>query len=528
VPAVLESCDQVLQHLADCCCRSVLTISCHDIRQDCHHLGKDLNQFSKMKTSLWGSLVAGLRKLLAKLWGGQERHVLLPSTVPELLTVLGQARDNGTTINVVGGAFPASGDPASVTVSLLSMDRLLGLDSGQKTVTVEPGMRLSTLTSLLATVHLCLDISGRVPDLTVMDALAVLCPSSSPPSAFAASVLRVEVVTPCGEVVQWSWNSHPRQMAAIVCGLGATAIITSVTFLCINLTRVNEVSYLTSVRELLDTWSLVSRSSSSQQLTWFPFTELVVITHTSELDRLSWASSQPLLSQVLGKASEKVAAIIRRINLAFFSSLPLLSSLLARVQFISLWTAARHRSDHTHHPLHLSSCAALQGSYWILPINALPTLLHSISSWAANNPSPVTSPIYVQTIPGEKVEGGRRTRTSSVSSTSSRDGGAPQGHRGFLQPRLRDQAPSKSQACVWYDWFLSDSDPDPTVVAHFEELFLEAGGVRCWSAERLVSPLLLASCFPEYREWCQVKSEVDPDGLLGSGYVQGTLTLDKK
>ena len=46
--------------------------------------------------------------------------------------------------------------------------------------------------------------------------------------------------------------------------------------------------------------------------------------------RLSWASSQPLLSQVLGKASEKAAAVIRRINLAFFSSLPLLSSLLAR------------------------------------------------------------------------------------------------------------------------------------------------------------------------------------------------------
>ena len=46
--------------------------------------------------------------------------------------------------------------------------------------------------------------------------------------------------------------------------------------------------------------------------------------------RLSWASSQPMLSQVLGKASEKAAAVIRRINLAFFSSLPLLSSLLAR------------------------------------------------------------------------------------------------------------------------------------------------------------------------------------------------------
>merc|ERR1712037_724036 len=100
--------------------------------------------------------------------------------------------------------------------------------------------------------------------------------------------------------------------------------------------------------------------------------------------------------------------------------------------------------------------------------------------------------------------------------------------QGIPSAEVEGSSPRKSQACVWYDWFLSDSDSDPTVVAHFEELFLEAGAVRCWSAERLVSPLLLASCFPEYRDWCQVKSEVDPHGLLGSGYVQGTLTLDHK
>ena len=49
-----------------------------------------------------------------------------------------------------------------MTVSLQCMDRLLGLDTCQKTVTVEPGMLLSTLSSLLATVHLCLEISGPV------------------------------------------------------------------------------------------------------------------------------------------------------------------------------------------------------------------------------------------------------------------------------------------------------------------------------------------------------------------------------
>ena len=72
-------------------------------------------------------------------------------------------------------------------------------------------------------------------------------------------------------------------------------------FLYADIFRVNEVSYLTSVRELLDTWSLVSRSSSSQQLTWFPFTELVVITHTSELDR--WVSFLQVVIQVLIRLS---------------------------------------------------------------------------------------------------------------------------------------------------------------------------------------------------------------------------------
>jgi FAD/FMN-containing dehydrogenase len=307
-----------------------------------------------MKVSLWRRLVAGVRGLVARLWGGEQRSLLLPASVPELLTVLGQARDNCTVVGVVGGAFPASGASGQVTVSLARMDRLLGLDSGQRTVTVEPGMRLSVLSALLATVHLTLELSGRVPDLTVLDALAVGTSGSAPPGSLGASVQRVEAVTAAGEVVAWSWSSHPRQMAALVCGLGTAAILTSVTFTCSGLTRVNEISYLSSVRELMDTWSLVSRSSTSQELIWFPFTELVVISHTSELDRLSWAAPQPLLGQALTGLSSAIAALTRRLNLALFSSLPLLSSMLARVQFISLWTAARHRSDHTHHPVHFT------------------------------------------------------------------------------------------------------------------------------------------------------------------------------
>eukprot|EP00094_Tigriopus_californicus_P013422 TCALIF_12982-PA protein Name:"Protein of unknown function" AED:0.57 eAED:0.57 QI:0/0/0.33/0.33/0.5/0.66/3/0/62 len=41
-------------------------------------------------------------------------------------------------------------------------------------VTVEPGMKLSALFKILETVSLSLDMVGRVPDLTIGDALAIV------------------------------------------------------------------------------------------------------------------------------------------------------------------------------------------------------------------------------------------------------------------------------------------------------------------------------------------------------------------
>ena len=64
-------------------------------------------------------------------------------------------------------------------------------------------------------------------------------------------------------------------------------------------------------------------------------------------------------------------------------------------------------------------------------------------------------------------------------------------------------------AAVWYDWFVaavSTAEPsvDPTEVAQLEQLFLTAGGVRCWSGDRIVSPMVLSYTFPEYSSWCKV------------------------
>ena len=211
---------------------------------------------------------------------------LYPKCVEDLLTIMAQARDNGTTVKVVGGSFPSSHAPGDIIVSLQYMDRLLGLDANSKTVMVEPGMKLSTLSSLLASINLTVEVAGRVPDLTVLDCVAVGGPGlGCGETGLGGSILQVEVVTAKGELASWNWDTNTRQMGGLVGGLGMLAVVIAVTIKCCPLVMVSEISYLSSVKEVVDTWSMVHRTSEHQQITWFPFTELVIISHTSSLDK---------------------------------------------------------------------------------------------------------------------------------------------------------------------------------------------------------------------------------------------------
>merc|ERR1711983_657446 len=157
--------------------------------------------------------------------------------------------------------------------------------------------------------------------------------------------------------------------------------------------------------------------------------------------------------------------------------------MLARVQFISLWTAARHRSDHAHPPAHFLSCsteAMMRGVTWLLPLDIIPPLLHNISTWSQHYPGHVTSPIFIQTLHEtshdlDTMRSSVRSRTSSVGSSSHYRllGSTPHGlhGQGYLCPRLEKH--SGPLATVWYDWFLPETCPDPLQVGQLEEIFLQ-------------------------------------------------------
>jgi hypothetical protein len=52
--------------------------------------------------------------------------------------------------------------------------------------------------------------------------------------------------------------------------------------------------------------------------------------------------------------------------------------MMARIQFISLWTVAKHRSDHAHLGQTFIDCDSLRGATWLLPLPSLPPLLYRL------------------------------------------------------------------------------------------------------------------------------------------------------
>ena len=265
-----------------------------------------------MKPGLWSSLVSSLRCWLDRIFSRATPPptTLYPNTVEDLVAILTQARDNGSSLKIVGGSFPvSSGSREDIVVSLARLDRLLGLDTAAATVRVEPGMRLHTLLPLLQSVNLRLELAGRVPDLALADCLALGGPGlGCGLVGLGSSILQVEAVTAGGELVRWNWDQNPRQLGGLVSGLGLIAAVISVTLQCRPLVLVTEISYLSrwrsmfgrlcnvdsflcSVREVMESWHLLHRTSDHQQVTWFPFTELVIITHTTGLDK--WVTLTP-------------------------------------------------------------------------------------------------------------------------------------------------------------------------------------------------------------------------------------------
>lgn len=206
------------------------------------------------------------------------------------------------------------------------------------------------------------------------------------------------------------------------------------------------MSYIGSIHDILDAWSLNSRSSLVQCMFWFPFSELTIMSYMNETSRRPHHVPQTSLNYVMEKCSDVFVNVLRNLSLLTWKHLPMIASFLSRVQFFAHWAVQKHRSDFTHSTTSFRSSVEFhRGTTWLLPLRHLQEVIIDVSAWSHQNPQACCyAPMIIQFF--------RSTRDGDLGDrTPERHKLQPQTSliKPFLVPEVHEKF-----CTVWYDWFV--------------------------------------------------------------------------
>ena len=265
-------------------------------------------------------------------WGRNQEsiaEVLTPGSIEEVVSLVKQTAESGRRLKVVGSghSFTSIAVADDQRMLLHRLNRLVSVDG--PLVTVEAGMPLSTLNSLLAGHGLAMPNLGDIDAQTVAGAISTgTHGTGTAHSTLASCVEAVTMVTAGGKVERFTTGAPEFPAARL--GLGALGVLAEVTLRCVpafTLLADERPMALTDVLAGLDDWL---PEHDHVEFFWYPYTDRAQLKRNRRVDRddrplsrlRGWLDDDFLSNTVW----EGVCALGRR----FPGTVPALSAVAAR------------------------------------------------------------------------------------------------------------------------------------------------------------------------------------------------------
>ncbi|MEU4238861.1 D-arabinono-1,4-lactone oxidase [Actinoplanes sp. NPDC026619] len=278
-------------------------------------------------------------------WGGNQQavatDVLTPGTVDELAAQVKEASGSGRRIKTVGSGHSFTAI-AVADDQRLFLHRLAGLISIDGTlVTVQAGMRLATLNTVLAEHGLAMPTLGDIDQQTIAGAISTGTHGTGIKySTLASCVEAVKLVTGSGEIL--TIDSRDPLFPAVRVGLGALGVLVEVTLRVVEeftLLADERPMALTDILAGLDEWI---PANDHLEFFWYPYTDRAqlkvnkrVSAHDRPLSKFrGWLDDEFL--------SNTVFAGVCRVGRALPGAVPTISAFAARALSARTYTG---RSD---------------------------------------------------------------------------------------------------------------------------------------------------------------------------------------
>lgn len=165
-------------------------------------------------------------------WAGNiayhARHVAHVRSIEELQEVVRRSAN----VRALGSrhSFNGIADSPDTLVSMERLDRVLEIDAARRSVTIEGGVRYGHLGAHLHREGFALHNLASLPHISVAGACATATHGSGEGNGnLATAVSAIELVTPSGELMRVSRETHGEEFNGMAASLGALGIVARIT-----------------------------------------------------------------------------------------------------------------------------------------------------------------------------------------------------------------------------------------------------------------------------------------------------------
>uniref|UniRef100_A0A8D1FUT1 L-gulonolactone oxidase n=1 Tax=Sus scrofa TaxID=9823 RepID=A0A8D1FUT1_PIG len=224
----------------------------------------------------------------AKTYGCCPEMYYQPTSVEEIREVLALARQQNKRVKVVGGGHSPSDIACTdgFMIHMGKMNRVLKVDMEKKQVTVEAGILLADLHPQLDKHGLALSNLGAVSDVTAGGVIGSGTHNTGiKHGILATQVVELTLLTPDGTVLVCSESSNAEVFQAARVHLGCLGVILTVTLQCVPQFHLQETTFPSTLKEVLDNLDSHLKKSEYFRFLWFPHSENVSVIYQDHTNK---------------------------------------------------------------------------------------------------------------------------------------------------------------------------------------------------------------------------------------------------
>ncbi|GMM28512.1 D-arabinono-1,4-lactone oxidase [Martiniozyma asiatica (nom. inval.)] len=244
-----------------------------------------------LSNSLRKAIVPKIHHTWAKTYFCNPQYYFQPDSVEQIQEIVNNARKLNKKVMVVGsGHSPSDLTMASPNDWLMNLDKFNKVlnenpstDGKYHDITVEAGMRVYELNSILAAKGLAIQNLGSISEQSVAGIISTGTHGSSQYHGLVSSqIVSLKLVNGVGEIVKCSQNENKSLFKAALLSLGKIGIIIEATLRVVPKFQLKSCQEVINVDTLIEQFDSIWTSDEFIRIWWFPYTKKCILWRASK------------------------------------------------------------------------------------------------------------------------------------------------------------------------------------------------------------------------------------------------------